>query len=217
MTTRRHRLASIALGPLVVLGVAACGADSGATGIGPAASQISLSSDQPFCSPAGSQQLCSLKVGYVNTSADAVEIDATSTVVKDLAGVVHAASAGEGARTLSIDPGSQGFVQWGVTIPINELVAEVVWMDGQGREVSLRLAGSPTPTASTGPSTAPVSSATASSSATAPPTESLTPAPPSTPPPAPTRTATPTPKPTRSPTPTASATPRPSAPIGTIG
>ncbi len=211
MTRRRSRLASIAVGPLVLLGVAACGPDSGAAGIGAAASQISLSSDQPLCSPAGSQQLCSLKVGYVNTSADAVEIDATSTVIKDLAGVVHAASAGEGARTLSIDPGSQGFVQWGVSIPINELVAEVVWMDGQGREVSLRLAGSPTPTPSPSPSAALSSSATASS------TNSLTPTPPSTPPPAPTRTATPTPAPTPSPTPTASATPRPSSPIGTIG
>lgn len=204
MTDRLRLVSALAALPLAMLALAGCGPGSSSARSVVGATAISLSVDQPYCSPAGAQQLCSLKVAYANTSADPVEIDATSTIVKDLAGVVHAASAGEAAKSLAIGAGASSFVQWGVTIPSDELVAEVVWMDGQGREVSVRIAGSATPTPTPSPTPAT-------------PTPARTPSPTVTPTQKPTQKPTPTPTSTPKPTRTPSATPMPTSPIGSIG
>jgi hypothetical protein len=201
------RRAAIAAGGVVVaLVLGACGSSVPADGL-PAETLppeqvpagISLSIDPPVCVRAGANDLCQFNVYYLNGTTDTVEIDATTTVVKDSIGTTYSGTTSEEAKRLTLDTNARKLLLWAFTLPYGVKPVEIVWVSSDGR-VAKAIVGDATASASPSEPVSPTASPSESPSESPSPVESPTPS------------ATPTPTPTPSPTasPSKTATPKPS-------
>lgn len=215
-----RRAALAAGGVLVALVLGACGDAVPADGL-PAETLppeqvpagISLSIDPPVCVRAGSNDLCQFNVYYLNGTSDTIEIDATTTVVKDGIGTTYSGTTSAEAKLVTLDPNTRKLLLWAFTLPYGVQPVEVVWVSSDGR-IAKAIVGDATASPSpTGPES-PTASPTESPSPVESPTPSATPTPTPTPTPSasPTRTATPKPSPTKTRRP--SSTPPPDGSIG---
>ena len=221
MTVHRRMLEASVGSLLLAAGLVGCSAAASAPPVpsgaslsnpGKVADGVSVSADQPYCSPAGEQQLCSVTVWYVNTTDQPVTIDATRTVVTDSGGAAHTGTADASATSLGVQPKARSSVLWGVLLPKDTLISGVVWTSAEGSTAGTGFG--PSPSSTELPSDVPTltespTPATSSPTVSGTPTPSETPTPTPTPTPTTTATSKPTPKPT----------PKPSAtsPIGSIG
>jgi len=214
----RLRRAALAAGAVVVtLVLGACGSSAPPDGL-PATilppeqvpAGISLSIDQPVCVRAGANDLCQFNVYFLNGTSDAVEIDATSLVVKDGIGTTYSGTTGAEAKRLALEPNERKLLLWSFTLPYGVKPVEMVWVGNDGRVAKVIISlttPSPTPTETATPEPSPTDPSTPSATPTPTP---ITPTP--TPSASPTKTATPKPSPSKTRRP--SSTPPPDGSIG---
>jgi hypothetical protein len=176
---------------------------------GELAGGVSLSVETMSCSPAATEQLCSLRVWYTNVTGSDLTVDASRMLIRDSSDVYRTGTVDGSASSLSIQAQGRALVLWGVVLPADVEPVTLVWSSESGGLVAADVSPSPTPTATPSDSSSPSGTATPSD------TPTPTPTPPPTPTPKPTATARPTPtvRPSTRPRPSASAT----TPIGSIG